>query len=154
MLQQSSQQRNGGGAHARIQSTSSKASSAVGDAPKSASGLTHAPGNDRLRDLVNSSETLFESGLHNGLSNTSSGNGSPVRPADTPIPPVGFPPRPAQYARDRSGAGWLEERPSESTPNQEARTQNFDPPHRSLVYPNGSEFCATATRTTRVNAKC
>lgn len=68
--------------------------------------------------------------------------GLPQAQPQVAIPQVGFPPRPAQYAKKRDVAAWSAagQVGGERTSAADHRAQNFEPPAVSLVYPQGSMF--------------
>jgi hypothetical protein len=144
MLQQSSQQRIGGGAHARVHSrTSSKASSAADDGRRVGLEVNLPQAGlktdlDGLKVSYNSSDISADVDSRTEWSQAGSAEESSHRSAEVSIPPVGFPPRPAQYARDRNASLLLTDTSNGNVSNADTRAQNFDPPAASLLYPQGS----------------
>ncbi|KIW04138.1 uncharacterized protein PV09_04946 [Verruconis gallopava] len=133
MLQQSSQHRGGGGAHVRVHSNaSSRASSTADDARRS--GLKSDL--DGLRTPYGSDGGPADVDARSEMS-AGSAESSVQQVATCTIPPVGFPPRPAQYARNRNALPWPSDAGGDGASGVDGRAQNFEPPLVSLVYPNG-----------------
>jgi hypothetical protein len=135
MLQQSSQhQRIGGGAHARVRS---RTSSIASSSRASGLGVNTQSG---LKSEVDINELPYSGSVDDDARSQWSRAGSvdEIAAAPVAIPQVGFPPRPAQYAKSRNASMWEADPQSATASSADSRSQNFEPPQVSLVYPQGS----------------